>query len=135
MARIESTRHARSNPAPAGGRGRRSGLGALIALGAAMASAACATRTDWQRPDTAPYQTQNDLERCWAEADAAVPYDRPPFQQQPSFGLVPSANGSARTGAVVIPDPAPVGADVSALQQRTDMVDTCMRGHGYAPSR
>ncbi len=95
----------------------------------------CAQTVAWHRADKAPYETQNQLESCWSEADAAVPSDPLPFQQQPSFGVVTTQNGGARTSAIVVPNPGPAGPDVSVLQRRNQLVDHCMRDHGYAPDR
>jgi len=87
------------------------------------------------RPDTPPYQTQNDLEACWTEAKADLPDPLVPFEPQPSFGLVPVPNGLTRSSIVLVPNPEPAGADVTVLQRRNDYVAKCMRGRGYAPER
>ena len=99
-----------------------------------MLFAGCAQPIAWHRAGKAPYETQNDLESCWSDANAAVPSDPQPFQQQPAFGVVPTQNGGTR-GAIVVPAPGPAGPDVSVLQRRNQLVDHCMRQHGYAPDR
>jgi len=93
---------------------------------------ACAGASpSWQRAGVSPIQVQNDLERCWADANAAVPSDPVPFQQQPAFGLVPPVNTGPSTSGIAVPYPGPPGADVTVLQRRNFLVEQCMRRQGY----
>jgi hypothetical protein len=103
-----------------------------LALSATVMIAGCASVT-WQRPGTDPLVVQNDLERCWSEADAAVPAEPAPFQPEPSFGLVPGQSGGRATSALVVPNPAPPDAALSVQQRRVQLVDRCMRTRGYTP--
>ncbi len=110
--------------------GRAMGIG--LAMMIAMSEASCAPR-EWQREGTAPVETQNDLEGCWAQADAAFPGGGQPFQQDPSFGIVPGANGGRGNSALVVPlSPGPSGPSAGAMQQRNRLVDRCMRELGYS---
>ena len=108
----------------------------IVLLGTAALIAACAQSVVWQRADTAPYQSVNDLGQCWSQAEAAVPIDPVPFQQQPSFGVVPNRTGAATANSeIVVPFPGQSGADASVQQRRTWLVDRCMRGQGYTQTR
>jgi hypothetical protein len=104
-----------------------------VLLGLIGLLAACAQPRQWSRPDTAPYEAQNDLERCWTEAKVSVPEPLVPFEPQPSFGLIPVPNGMTRSSIVAVPNPEPAGADVAVLQRRNEYVAKCMRGRGYTP--
>jgi hypothetical protein len=106
----------------------------IISLLGLIVLAACAQPVIWNRADTPGYQIQNDVNDCWVKADAAIPSEIMPYQQQPSFGVVPTANGN-RTSAIVVPYPGPVGADATVLEQRRQFADRCMRERGYTAER
>jgi hypothetical protein len=96
--------------------------------------AACAQPVTWHRAETPGYQTENDVNDCWLKANAAIPSEIVPFQQVPSFGVVPTPNGT-HASAIVVPNPGPVGADASVLEQRRQFADRCMRERGYTAER
>jgi len=129
MRRAEGSASKRRGPSA-----RRAGPSTVLPA-CAVLLVACAQPRQWARPDTPPYQTQNDLEACWTEAKANLPDPLVPFEPQPSFGLVPVPNGLTRSSIVLVPNPEPAGADVTVLQRRNDYVAKCMRGRGYAPER
>ncbi|MBV8652019.1 MAG: hypothetical protein JO255_11170 [Alphaproteobacteria bacterium] len=111
--------------------GRATWLGTAVVI--AVVLAGCAPR-EWHREGTAPIDTQNDLQDCQSRADATVADEGQPFQQDPSFGIVPGPNGMAGNSALVVPlSPGPSGASAQAMQQRNRLVDRCMRDLGYAP--
>src|SRR5262249_30413060 len=112
---------------------RRATLSGAIVFACAALVTACVQPRQWVRPDTPPYQAQNDLDACWTEAKANPPHPLVPFEPQPSFGLVPVPNGLTRSSIVLVPNPEPAGADVTVLQRRNDYVGKCMRGRGYTP--
>jgi hypothetical protein len=106
----------------------------LLGLGLSGLIAGCAQPKTWSRAETPAYEVQNELERCWSEAEAAVPDPLVPFQPQPSFGLIPTPNGMTHGSVVAVPNPEPAGADVSVLQRRNQRVNQCMQSRGFTPS-
>lgn len=112
----------------AGAFGKRVAVLIVLSLGGGCEPVA------WQRAETAPIDTQNDLEGCWSDGEAAVRGEVRPFQQEPAFGPIPAPSGAKGPTVLVVPlFPGPAGSVAELMQHRYQLVDRCMRARGYAP--
>ena len=109
---------------------------AIAALVLALLLADCAP-TSWHRAGTPPLDTQNDVERCWSEADAAIGRDafsRP--EQPPAFATVRVPDGKGGQGVMVVPERQTADPDAATLQERRrQYVANCMQALGYTADR
>lgn len=93
--------------------------------------AACASSPQWERADASAYETQNDIEACWAAAKKEAPDLS--IAGRPQFGTVhtPGAPGGRGTVMVLpVPPTGDTGAFDADVRQR-QLSDDCMKARGY----
>ena len=91
---------------------------------------ACASAPQWQRAGASAYETQNDIEACWAAAKIEAPDLSVPGR--PQFGTVQTPGVQGGRSTVVIPAPATGETQFfdAGVRQR-QLSDDCMKARGY----
>jgi hypothetical protein len=103
-------------------------------LPAALLLGHCAP-LEWQRADTSPYETQNDLERCWSAADREAREATFAPMAHPALGFVANGRGG-QVAAPMMQQPPAGGLEPPELQlRRSQAVERCMRAKGYAATQ
>lgn len=91
---------------------------------------ACASPPQWQRAGASVYETQNDIEACWAAAKKEAPDLSVPGR--PQFGTVQAPGVPSGRSTVVIPAPATGETQFfDAEVRQRQLSDDCMKARGY----